>query len=377
MASLKNIYDLKAIKKISLDIKKNYSKFNTSDFEASCSSKIKKLELKQRVKVISSELSHFLTSDYNKNIEILVNSLAPEENSQTNSWTGNKSKGISGFHVWPLTQYVEDYGLDSLEISMNALYEMTKRFTAEFALRSFLNKYGEQIHKRFLEKWVHDSSEHVRRLVSEGTRPSLPWGQNVTWISENPGASLYLLERLKDDKSLYVRKSVANHLNDISYIDKKTFFNFFKQLDLEKKHLKWIARHASRSLLKSGEIEALRLNGYSVNPKVEIRNFKLTDKKIKIGNKIKFMFVIKNIGNKELNLLLDYIIYYKAKNSKLRSKTFRIKAIKLSKNESFKIEKQIDFKKITTRHYYPGKHYVQIKVCNTFMNKKAFELLDS
>lgn len=367
MEPFKNIFNEAAVKKISKEIKQVYKPFNTKDFEKDILKCLNDLELKDRVRLISSTLKIYLTDDYKKNIKILTSILSPED---------QPDKAISGFVTWPLTQYIEDYGIEDLKTSMNGLYEMTKRFTAEFAIRPFLERYGEEVYSKYLNIWVKDKSHHVRRLVSEGTRPNLPWGTKVSWISKNPKFNIYLLERLKDDSEEYVRRSVANHLNDISRIDKKLMLATVSKWDLKKSETKWIVRHATRSLLKAGEPKALRLNGYATNPKVEVTKFKMTPKRLKEGESFKLKFEIKNKSSKKLNLLIDYIIHYPKKNGKLSPKAFRLKSLKLKADEKVLIEKEVHLKKVTTRVHYTGQHIFELKICDQILISDKFKLID-
>lgn len=377
MEPYKNMFNKNSLKTISSEIKQVYKPFDYKSFEKNCLKELDKLELKNRVRLISSELKKHLTNNYKRDVKILVAVLADEEKHEDQQWSGLDVKGINGFFVWPLAHYIEEYGVHDLDTSMKALYEMTKRFTAEFAIRPYLEKYGEDVYSKYLNKWVKDKSRHVRRLVSEGTRPNLPWGSKVSWIKTNPGFNMYLLEKLKDDPEEYVRRSVANHLNDISRIDKKLMLRTVSKWDLKNKETKWVVRHATRFLLKEGEPKALKLNGYHTSPKVKIHKFKLTPKRFKEGESFKFSFEIENKDTKTLNLLLDYIIHYPKKNGKLSPKAFRLKAMKLKKGEVVKIEKEVTFKKVTTRKHYAGEHIFELKICDKIFNQDKFKLLDS
>lgn len=376
MEPFKNIFDEIAVKKISKEIKQVYKSFNTKAFEKEVLESLDELELKNRVRLISFTLKKYLTSNYKKNIKILISILSHEDFDQSNDWHDENNKGISGFITWPLTQFVEDYGLEDLKTSMEALYIMTKRFTAEFAIRPFLEIYGEEIYAQYLNIWIKDECRHIRRLVSEGTRPNLPWGKKVSWISRNPKYNIYLLDQLKDDPEEYVRRSVANHLNDISRIDKKLMLRTLSKWNLDNPHIKWIIRHSTRSLLKMGDSKALRLNGFATSPKVKVTKFKFSPKKLKEGESFKFKFELENISNKELNLLIDYIIHYPKKNGKLSPKVFRLKTVKLKKGEKILIEKEVYFKKVTTRIHYLGQHLFELKICDQVFINHKFKLVD-
>lgn len=364
MEPFKNIFNKKSIKIISTEIKKVHKSFDSSSFEKQSNRKLSELELKDRVRQISNSLKDHLSTDYKKNIKILTKALGPKENEQ-----------ISGFLVWPFTQYIEEHGLDDLDTSMLAMYEMTKRFTAEFSIRPYLEKYGDVVYQKYLNIWVLDKNKHVRRLVSEGTRPNLPWGNKVSWISADPKYNIYLLEKLKNDPEEYVRRSVANHLNDISRLDDKLMLNTLSKWDLKDSNTKWIVRHATRSLLKQGHAKALKLNGYSINPKVNLSKFKLSPKAIKEGERFTFSFELESTGHSTQFFLMDYLIHYPKKNGKLSAKAFRLKSFKLKKGETITISKEVHFKKVTIRKHYSGEHLFEIQISDKIVYQTKFRLL--
>jgi 3-methyladenine DNA glycosylase AlkC len=160
-----------------------------------------KLELKPRVRLIARELKKTLPSDYRKALKVLMKI--------------TREQKLTGFELWPATEFIQAHGLDDIDESLEALYELTQKFTAEFGIRPFINTHGDVIYKK-LAKWKSDPSEHVRRWLSEGTRPRLPWGEKLQAAVRDPESGLRILEHLKFDASLYVRKSVGNHLNDIA-----------------------------------------------------------------------------------------------------------------------------------------------------------------
>lgn len=230
-------------------IKPHYPNFPTDLFVESVAIQIEPLQLKGRVAVIADELSNALPTDYSDALNILLNILGPENKSEQGMFT-------NGYFLMPVAFYVEKYGLQHFEISMHALYEITKRHTSEYAIRPYLDRYPEACLK-YLNNWQHDRNPHVRRLVSEGTRPRLPWAKRMKPIKGNPINNLELLAPLLKDPSFYVRKSVANHVNDLTKDYRDTTLDWIYRLDLTAKETKWIIRHGLRSLANSGDPEAL------------------------------------------------------------------------------------------------------------------------
>lgn len=173
---------------------------------------------------------------------------------------------MAPFFYFPHAHLIATYGVSSFESGMQANYEITTRFTAEFSIRPFLIKYRLQCLK-LMKRWAKDSSPHVRRLVSEGTRPRLPWAMRLPEFQENPQISLPLLEALKDDPELYVRRSVANHLGDIAKDHLDVVFDvcqaWLDELDgsdiAKAENRRWIVRHAVRHPAKKENRMALKI----------------------------------------------------------------------------------------------------------------------
>jgi len=361
----KNIFDLKALKLISSKLKEIDSNFDENLFLTRTKREISKLELKDRVRLISDEFYNQLVCsnkyNYSKSLKTLLKLLK-----------GNSP--LSGFMVWPISQFIEDYGKEQLRPSISALKPITKAFTSEFCIRPLLAADSQLLFEH-LHEWTQDSCEHVRRLTSEGTRPNLPWGQKVQNINDNLKRNIDLLEKLKYDSNDYVIKSIANHLNDISRLDEKLYIKTVSKWSKDNKVSSKIIRHSSRTLLKKGHPEALKLHGY--NPKIKIIStpLKLSTKKISEGDKfsLSFKLTLSQISSPQ-KLLIDYIIHYPKKDGSLSPKVFRIKDTILK--ESFlNVDKDIHFKKVTTRKHYPGKHLIEVQVNGQVLAQSSFKLV--
>ncbi|PEM50275.1 DNA alkylation repair protein [Bacillus wiedmannii] len=221
--------------------------FPKRNFVSSVTCKVEKLELKQRIEVIADELHNVLQKDFNEAIHILLKTLGPENTTEVGTFT-------NGYMYMPIAKYVEKYGLNHFEASCNAMYEITKRNTAEYAIRPFLETYHEDT-LHILQQWIHDENSHIRRLVSEGTRPRLPWAKKMGALKGDFKNNLQLLEPLMNDPSKYVQKSVANHINDITKEDKELVFQWLQQLR-DKQHPvnPWIIKHGLRTIIKNGTL---------------------------------------------------------------------------------------------------------------------------
>jgi 3-methyladenine DNA glycosylase AlkC len=308
----------------------------------------------------------YLPKDFKKSVKIIMKCLPSK----------SKKNGITDFTSWPLGEYVSTYGLNNYSESLKAMIELTKVFTSEFTIRPFIEKYQERIFQD-LTKLLNHKDVHVRRLISEGTRPLLPWGIKVNNIHENIERNIPILMKLFCDEEKYVRLSVANHLNDISKLDKNLM------IDTCKKMLKlnpseetvWLVKHATRSLLKSGNIEALSLNGYTKKPQINIKKLKLSTRTIKENDRFTLNFDLASEAKKDQKLLIEYIIHYPKKNGSLSPKPFRLKDFVLKSFDEMEVEKTVHFKKVTTRVHYRGKHLIEIQINGKIVAKDWFTLI--
>ncbi len=226
-----------------VSVKKDFPK---AKFVKAVDTKVSKLELKDRVELIADELHIHLSNAYSKNVKILIKILGPENEEETGMFT-------NFYWVMPIAKYVEKYGIDNFEISMIAIQEITKRNTGEYTIRPYLEKYPKETLSE-MKRWSKDKNKHVRRLACEGVRPRLPWATKLDQFIKNPKPILPILNALKDDKSKYVQKSVANCINDILKDNLeigKTLIDKWKTNPTKER--KWIIKHALRNLLKGND----------------------------------------------------------------------------------------------------------------------------
>ncbi len=209
---------------------------------------------------LARDLRRHLPPRYAEAVRVLLDSLTPPL-SQTDDL------GLAVFFYLPHVCFVAEYGLDPahnggadpFEISMTAQHELTRRFSAEFSIRPFLIHAPERTLARLME-WTSDRDPHVRRLCSEGSRPRLPWAVRLPDFVKNPRPVLPILEALKDDPELYVRRSVANHLGDIAKDHPVLAFDLCERwLRGASENRKWLIRHALRHPAKKGDQRALKI----------------------------------------------------------------------------------------------------------------------
>jgi len=378
MELMKNGLSKSAVKRISKALSqvlnndnvkyKKYKVFNIDAFENACLHQLESLELKERVNHIINVLHQFLPNDFILKAEILT--------SITQVWDfGEVNDPLKNFAAWPIIDYFSVYGLTQPEVSLNALKKLTHLFSAEFAIRPFIIKYPELCHELFLE-WIHDKSSHIRRLVSEGTRPKLPWGIQLKKFVADPTPNLVLLDHLKSDTSLYVRRSVANHLNDIAKNHPDIVINTCKKWSqLKNKDVDWVIKHATRTLVKNGNVDVFPLLGFTEKPEILIEEFKTSESKIKLGNTIKFAFCIKSLKHEIQTLVIDYAVYFNKANNKQQAKVFKLKNIILQPHQSINLTKSFSFKAITTRKYYCGEHKIELLVNGKPLLNKSFTVI--
>lgn len=332
------------------------SEFSPQVFLKNLEAELRPLELKQRMHLLTARLAEQLPKGP-EDFPVLVKALKKSDQDQ---------QGLSGFLVWPLTHYVSTYGLESPEESLAALKEMTKVFTSEFAVRPFLREHQDLTLKIF-ESWVNDESEHVRRLVSEGTRPYLPWGEKLRAFSKDPEITWPLLEALSKDDSKYVQKSVANHLNDHSKLHAKWLVHRLKSWP----NL-WVQKQALRTLIKKGDLGALKLIGVSsVQPKM---SFALKKKKIRLGETLVVQVDLQNVLGQQMKVLIDVEIGFLKKNGVHSPKVFKGKTLNLSAKQKTSVELKIPLKKVTTRVYYRGNQTVCLILNGKKTNPIEFHL---
>lgn len=254
------VLDKPAIVQLGINLKIVYSNFDENKFVNETLSKVEKLNLKERGILIAQILKKYLPDNYAESIRIILDSLTPPLKETSNL-------GLSGLFYLPHVSYVQLYGLeisynnnnDPFEISMEAQYELTKRFSAEFSIREFIRNQPERTFT-VLYKWMNDPDPHVRRLCSEGARSRLPWAKKIDSLINDPSPSLPILEKLKNDKDVYVRRSVANHVGDIAKDNLELALKLCGNwLNGASKELKWVIRHALRYPAKKLSEEALKI----------------------------------------------------------------------------------------------------------------------
>jgi 3-methyladenine DNA glycosylase AlkC len=364
---VRDIFNENVVNRLAENLAGVWHKFDAKGFGHSINSRLKSLTFSERSSLIRDSLWEYLPKDYPRALEIILKALPPE-------LPNCEMTGFENFIILPQNEYLAKYGLEHYDLSMQALYQMTKRFTAEGAIRPFLQKYPEQT-LEILSEWTNDKNCHVRRLVSEGTRPRLPWAMQLKQFIEDPRPVLALLEKLKSDPELMVRRSVANNLNDIAKDNPdlvvKTLSRWKKIKD---EGTQWLIRHAARTLVKQGNKEILAVLGYSPNVDVSISKIELDKSTVKVGEHLNFSFEVKSTSDRSQDLVIDYIIHHVKANGRLTPKVFKLTKKTLKAGKILQISKRHSFRLISTREYYAGVHLLEIQVNGSIYGKANFEL---
>jgi 3-methyladenine DNA glycosylase AlkC len=324
------------------------------------------LSLTARGLHIAGALRTHLPGDFPRAAEILVASAGQPHGHQA-------SGGMAAFLYMPHLYFIARHGLDHFEESMRAQHALTQLFTAEYSIRAFLEKHPERTLAR-LREWTRDPSHHVRRLVSEGTRPRLPWAPRLRAFQRDPRPVIELLELLKDDPELYVRRSVANNLNDIGKDHPGLLTGVAKRwLRGASPERRWIVGHALRSAVKRADAGALGALGFGAKVTVRPRRIIIAPAVARIGGSVRIAFDLVNTSRRTQRVMADLVVHF-AKARGTGAKTFKLKALELKPGASASLARKIGLQQLTTRKHYPGEHRVEALLNGRRVPLGAFRL---
>ena len=352
---------------------KVWPEFDRTRFIALAGDGLASLELKERVMQLAHALHETLPKDFDAASKILLASLHPSEDTDRDGVEFGPD-GACGFATWPLTEFVVLRAETTKPAkALETLREVTKRFSAEFAVRPFLANHTEEALDIFMA-WTKDPNRHVRRLASEGCRPRLPWGMRLNEFVDEPGLIMPILEALKDDPEEYVRRSVANNLNDIAKDHPDMVADIAaKWLKGADRNRQRLVKHACRTLIKQGHAGVLGAFGYQAVTPTQVKLEVLTPK-VQYGDALSFSLSLDGLPAGS-NLMVDYAIHFVKANGSRAAKVFKWKDMQSIEKAHIKAERQHAIKPITTRKYYAGEHLVEIFVNGASVARAEFELL--
>lgn len=372
MEPFKEVFHRQAIQCLGRVLGRSDSAFDVKHFEALALKNLASLELKQRCDQIYRALCETLPQDFPRAAEVIHASLHPacDGNAQK---LGVTEEGVQGWMIMPLAEYAGRECGGHWSLGLELLMEMTMRFTSEFGIRHLWRERPQEV-MAVVATWTAHPNEHVRRLVSEGSRPRLPWGMQLPAFIADPQATLPLLEALRDDPSPYVRKSVANHLNDIARDHPQVALEVARHWHADApQERQRLLRHAMRNLLKQGHPQVLALYELAA-PRLKQITLSLGADELAMGGSLPFSLHLQSSAKAPQSLRLDYVLHHQKANGRLTPKVFRWKDLTLAPGEVLRLEKTHSFRPITTRVYYPGLHRLEIKINGAIVAAADFTL---
>lgn len=356
--ALKEIFDAKRLRFIAEETAAVYPGFDAAQFLDLALSDLTALTLMERLRRTTESLHATLPGDYHDALEILRR-LAPRLN--------------HGFVSLILPDYVALYGLGDVETSLEALRFFTTFGSSEFGVRPFLRRDLPGT-LAVMERWSRDENEHVRRLASEGSRPRLPWSFRLDPLIADPSPTAPILDNLQADPSLYVRKSVANHLNDITKDHPAWVLEHIAGWSLAEPHTAWIAKRALRTLIKRGDQRALAVIGAGDAPQVRLDDLAVRPQTVRLGERITLSFRLTSTAAHPQRLVVDYLVHYVKKSGATSAKVFKLKELTLDPGATVTIARDQQIRDFSTRVHHPGRHRVEIAVNGERLGETFFEL---
>lgn len=355
---LKEIFNRERLEHFARETAAVHPAFNGERFLVLASNNLDDLSIMQRLRQLAIAYHEVLPGGFATDLEIL-RELAPRIN--------------HGFASMVLPEYVALHGQDHFDLSMDALAFFTRFGSSEFAVRHFLLKDLNRA-LEIMKRWSLDENEHVRRLSSEGCRPRLPWSFQLKALITDPSPVAPILENLRSDPSLYVRKSVANHLNDITKDHPAWVFEKIARWDRDDPRTAWIMKQALRTLIKKGDSRALHLFGAGHKADVKVEIFSVTPPSLKLGGAVKIALKLISTGETSQKLVIDYAVHYVKKAGGTSKKVFKWKEITLAPGAMAELVITRALRDFTTRVHYAGRHPVELIVNGEVLGTSAFEL---
>ncbi len=363
---LKAFYDRARVARLADELVTVWPAFPRERFVRHAVGGLDALELMDRARQIAAALAEALPRSYPEALGIVMRTLeAPPTNAGGSS--------MEPFHWLPHSFFIADHGLAHFDLSLEAQRVLTRRMSCEFSIRAFLERDAART-LLTLAEWTHDPDEHVRRLVSEGARPRLPWAGRLRAFQADPSPVLALLEVLKDDPSEYVRRSVANNLNDISKdhpgVVLETCERWQEGASEERRRL---VLHALRTLVRAGDPDAIRLSGGSAGGEFVTR-VRVEPSRPKIGGSVRATVELRNAGKQAATAVLALRIHFVKARGATAARTFKLPTVTLAPGASQTLSKSVSLQQLTTRTHYPGAHGMELLVNGTPRRIDGFTL---
>ncbi len=371
--AFKLIYSPALIANSAAHLHRVWPAFDYPRFVKLASSGLDALEMKARAMQIASALQATLPDDFDRACGILESALAPAFVDEDLGAMHTTQAGLAGWVIWSTGEFVVRQGMHAPERALISLREMTQRFSCEYSIRPFIAEHT-ALTMKTLHKWAKDKNLHVRRLVSEGSRPRLPWGLQLKTLVNDPSPTLPLLLALQDDSSEYVRRSVANHLNDIAKDHPDVVADWLHtHLPKASPERTALLRHATRTLVKDGHQRVLKAWGVGSAFKGSTQ-LSLDTKRAKVGDDVGLQVQLQSAAKAAQKLVIDYAVHHVKANGETSAKVFKGWKLNVAADDAVTLNKRHSLKEITTRRYHAGAHLVELLVNGQSVAKASFQL---
>jgi len=358
-ALLKDQINADLVRRLAAQLQHHHDPFAVDAFVRSITAELEGLELKDRINVIADTIAEYLPSDYPTALAIVVR-VAEDD--------------VEPWAAWSLCSFVERHGTGAPEESLAAMPTLTKRWSCEFAVRPFLDQHL-TLTLAHVRRWADDENEAVRRLASEGSRPLLPWGPKVPALSADPRIGIEILTTLRHDPSETVRRSVANHLNDVTKSHPELVVDVLQRwIDETDPVDAKLVRHALRTLVKQGHTGALELLGFTTDPQISVTLFSCSPARIGLGSPITLTAAIDSTSATEQHLVVDFVIHHVNASGATSPKVFKWANQRLAPRATVELTKRRKIQPASTRTYHAGVHRVELQIAGRCFATTQFEL---
>lgn len=361
MAALKDHIDLQLVDALAAELRAAWPDLPVAAFTQQATDGLLDLELKGRVAHVARAMQAVLPRQPAGVVAVLDAALA--------------SPTFTGWMVWPSAELLGLLGPTAPEVVLPAMARLTHRSSCEFAIRPCIVQHA-QLTFGFLRRWVDDPDEHVRRLVSEGTRPRLPWGTRLRDLQHDPRPTIALLDRLRDDPSEYVRRSVANHLGDIVKDHPDLAVATAQRWQAEGgQHVDGVLRHGLRTLIKAGDPAALALVGYASDVPVRLLRVATDPAQLAIGGRTRLEVELVADGSTPVPVVVEYLVHYLGVRGPRKAKAYRLAERVLEPGEVCRLARQQRFDHASIRTLHPGDHLIEVQVNGRVLGACVLDLV--
>ena len=360
MADLKDEFSPALVAALAGELHRAWPAFAVDRFTEDASNGLAPLALLQRVHHMAAALARALPAPFAEAAGVLDRAIA--------------SPSFTGWMTLPCGFYVSDQGIDEPHVALPLLARLSPRFSSEGPIRPFIERHPE-VTFTYLRTWASDPDEHVRRLVSEGTRPRLPWASRLRSLVADPMPAVELLDVLFDDPSDYVRRSVANHLNDIAKDHPAIALDCARRwLASGSDRAAWVVRHGLRTLVKHGDQAALALLGFDADAQVALDRLTVTPARVPVGEEVMIEVTLSS-AERPANAAIDYVVHHAGARGARQPKVFKLTTRTIQPGHPETITRRHRFREVSVRRLYPGVHRIEIQVNGRVLGGTDVELL--